>query len=107
MATTSTDSRSRPGAAIVTPIVDFLCCGGLSIVVVLALFAYSFINPQSRLYTMGIEFRDILILAVLINFPHFMASYRLLYESREQITEHSWASKYIPMLLVALGVNNA
>ena len=33
--------------------------------------------------------------------PHFMASYRLVYGSREMILRHKWASIYVPAILVA------
>ncbi|HEY9228725.1 MAG TPA: hypothetical protein VIP11_18885 [Gemmatimonadaceae bacterium] len=40
-------------------------------------------------------------LATAINMPHFMASYRLIYRSRETIMKHKWASIYIPAILLA------
>ena len=39
-------------------------------------------------------------LATLINMPHFMASYRLVYRSRESILRHKWASIYVPAILL-------
>jgi hypothetical protein len=33
--------------------------------------------------------------------PHFMASYRLVYGSRDMILRHKWASIYVPAILVA------
>jgi hypothetical protein len=33
--------------------------------------------------------------------PHFMASYRLLYRTREQVVEHRWASTYVPLILLS------
>lgn len=39
--------------------------------------------------------------ATVINMPHFMASYRIVYRSREMIMRHRWASIYIPALLLA------
>lgn len=40
-------------------------------------------------------------LLTLINMPHFMASYRIVYRSRDMILRHKWASLYVPALLVA------
>ncbi len=40
-------------------------------------------------------------LATLINMPHFMASYRIVYRSREMILRHRWAAIYIPAILFA------
>ena len=37
--------------------------------------------------------------ATAINMPHFMASYRLVYRSRETILRHKWASIYVPLIL--------
>jgi hypothetical protein len=39
-------------------------------------------------------------IATLINMPHFMASYRMVYRDREMILRHKWASIYIPLLLL-------
>lgn len=93
---------AKPRQAIISPVADFLCCGGLSILAVLGLFAYSAVDPGNRIFSSGVDLRDIIVLSVLINFPHFMASYRLLYRSKTQILEHSWASIYIPLILVAM-----
>ena len=43
-----------------------------------------------------------LVLMILINSTHFMASYRLLYGSREEILENRWSAIYVPAILVAL-----
>jgi len=43
-------------------------------------------------------------IATLINMPHFMASYRIVYRSREMILKHKWASIYIPALLLLYSV---
>ena len=43
--------------------------------------------------------------ATAINMPHFMASYAIVYRSRESILKHRWASLYIPaILLVAIAL---
>ena len=42
----------------------------------------------------------VLSLEVLINFPHFMASYRLLYQRREMVERYSWAAIYLPAVLI-------
>ena len=42
--------------------------------------------------------------ATVINMPHFMASYRLVYRDRQTILQHRWASIYMPIiLLIAVG----
>ena len=39
--------------------------------------------------------------ATLINMPHFLASYRIVYRDRASILAHKWASLIVPALLVA------
>jgi alkanesulfonate monooxygenase SsuD/methylene tetrahydromethanopterin reductase-like flavin-dependent oxidoreductase (luciferase family) len=36
----------------------------------------------------------------LVNMPHFLASYRMVYRTRESIRAHPWAAIYVPILLV-------
>jgi hypothetical protein len=38
--------------------------------------------------------------ATAINMPHFMASYRMVYRSRESILQHKWAAIYVPIILL-------
>ena len=40
-------------------------------------------------------------LATTINMPHFMASYRIVYRSRDMIMRHKWASIFIPLILLS------
>ena len=39
-------------------------------------------------------------IATAINMPHFMASYRLVYGSRDMILKHKWASIYLPAIML-------
>jgi hypothetical protein len=50
------------------------------------------------------DFQAFLILSALVNYPHFMASYRLLYASVERVRRHPWASMAVPGALVAVGI---
>lgn len=99
-------SKEPTSKAIISPWIDFLCCGGLSIFVVLALFVGLFflrwVNPESPYLNARVSFEDILILGFLVNFPHFMASYRILYRQKKQIQDHQWASIFVPLILLAL-----
>src|SRR5213078_1795746 len=36
----------------------------------------------------------------LVNMPHFLASYRMVYRTRDSIRAHPWAAIYVPTLLV-------
>src|SRR5207249_11089494 len=84
----------RQPTAIISPAVDLLCVGGLSLIVFVPLL----LSGRSDLVIIGAVAQA--WLATLINMPHFMASYRLVYRSRETILRHKWASIYIPAILL-------
>ena len=85
-------------AAILSPLVDLLCVGGLSIVVIGALL----LSGQEQL---GFATVGVLIWAQsLINYSHFMASYRIIYRDREMIRRHKWAAIGVPAIMLALVV---
>ncbi len=91
-------SQVRPVVAtrqsIINPVVDFLSAGGLSLIVFVPLL----LSGRSDLVLVGAGAQA--WLAALINMPHFMASYRLIYRSRETILRHKWASIYVPLILL-------
>jgi hypothetical protein len=85
--------------------VDLLCVGGLSILVL----APMLLSGRTDLVIIGAGAQA--WVATLINMPHFMASYRIVYRSRESIMAHRWASMGVPALLalwiaVAVSVAN-
>lgn len=86
-------AEARP--SIINPIIDFLCVGGLSLIVFVPLL----LSGRSDLVVIGAGAQA--WLATTINMPHFMASYRLIYRSRAMILSHKWASMYVPAILVA------
>ena len=90
---TSTAAAPPRAASILSPVVDFLCVGGLSIIVLLPLL----LSGRSDLVLIGAGAQA--WIATVINMPHFMASYRLVYRSRETIMRHKWASLYVPAIL--------
>src|SRR5688572_26389509 len=83
----------RP-AAMLSPIIDILCVGGLSLIVFVPLL----LSGRSDLVLIGAGAQA--WVATLINMPHFMASYRMVYRSREMILRHKWASMYVPAILL-------
>ncbi len=91
-----TPHRDRPVRApsILNPVIDFLCVGGLSLIVFVPLL----LSGRSDLVLIGAGAQA--WLATTINMPHFMASYRLIYRSRDMILRHKWASIYVPLILV-------
>lgn len=83
--------------------IDLLCVGGLSLIV----FIPMLLTGRSDLVFLSVGAQAWLL--TLINMPHFMASYRIVYRSREMILRHKWASLYVPAILVAyiaLAVNS-
>ena len=83
---------ARP--SILNPTIDILLVGGLSLIVFVPLL----LSGRSDLVIIGAGAQA--WVATLINMPHFMASYRIVYRSREMIMKHRWASIYVPVILV-------
>jgi hypothetical protein len=86
-------SSGRP--SIINPIVDLLLVGGLSLIVFVPLL----LSGRTDLVMIGAGAQA--WLAATINMPHFMASYRIVYRSREMILKHKWASIFVPAILLA------
>ena len=82
-------------SSILTPTLDFLLVGGLSLIVLVPLL----LSGRTDLAVIGVGAQA--WLAATINMPHFMASYRLIYRSRTMIMRHKWASIYLPLILLA------
>lgn len=80
---------------MISPIIDLLCVGGLSLIIFVPLL----LSGRSDLVIIGAGAQA--WVATLINMPHFMASYRIVYRSREMILKHRWASIYIPAILLS------
>jgi hypothetical protein len=82
--------------SMLSPVVDFLCVGGLSLIVFVPLL----LSGRSDLVLIGAGAQA--WVGTAINMPHFMASYRMVYRSRETILRYKWASIYVPAILLAL-----
>src|SRR3982750_3158838 len=93
MSSTATQPASIPRKAILSPALDLLCVGGLSLIVFVPLL----LSGRADLVLIGAGAQA--WIATAINMPHFMASYRLVYGSREMILKHRWASIYLPAIL--------
>src|ERR1043166_4624239 len=87
-------AQNRP-ASIFNPVVDFLLVGGLSLIVFVPLL----LSGSTDLLFVGAGAQA--FIATAINMPHFMASYRLVYGSRDMILRHKWAAIYVPAILIA------
>lgn len=84
---------------MVSPAVDFVCIGGLSLAVCLGLWLFGevpFDQQVPALLTYA--------LTVGITWPHFLSAYRLLYANRESVFTYRVASIYFPAALIAYGV---
>jgi hypothetical protein len=86
--------ETRPPArrAMMVPWLDAAAVGGLSLVL-LPLLLLLMARPI-RASTSGL-----VLLGVLFNWPHFIASYRLLYATGESVRRHRAASIYVPAAL--------
>ncbi len=78
--------------------IDFICVGGLSIALMTGLLIYIFFQKSGG--AGDIYFGSFMIFQAMINWPHFMASYRLLYKPSSNIRKHPFATVYVPIVLV-------
>jgi hypothetical protein len=88
-------AAGAPRPAIISPLIDALCVGGLSLLLLLPLL----LSGRADLVIVGVGMQA--WIAALVNMPHFMASYRLVYRNRETINAHRWAAIYVPLILIA------
>lgn len=89
---------SQPSpAAIFSKTIDPWLVGGLSIVILVGFLVFSSALPAE--FVVG----NFIVLTVLLNGTHFMASYALLYSSRTFIHRYQWASIYMPLILITSG----
>ncbi|MFN2324354.1 MAG: hypothetical protein ABR551_00550 [Gemmatimonadales bacterium] len=95
MSSVTADSPRPRTPSIISPFVDLLCVGGLSLLVLVPLLASGM--PELGFITIGLIFWPV----TLLNYAHFMASYRIIYRSRAMILKHKWASMGVPLILLA------
>ena len=86
-----------PSRAIITPRLDPWLVGGFSILVLVGFLILSSAIPQEMI--LG----NFLVLTVLLNGTHFMASYSLLYSSGEYIRRYRAAAVVMPIGLLIVG----
>jgi hypothetical protein len=84
-----------PVSAVVSPFVDTLATGGLSLLVLVPLLVLG--RTDVLILSAGIQ----AWVGALVNMPHFLASYRMVYRTRASIRAHPWAAIYVPALLLA------
>ena len=77
-----------------SPFVDALCTGGLSLLVLVPLLLMG--RTDVLVLSVGVQ----AWIGALVNMPHFLASYRMVYRTRDSIRQHPWAAIYVPTLLL-------
>jgi hypothetical protein len=87
----------QPGSrSLITPLIDLLCGGGFSILL-MGLFLALVHTP---LTAMEFKVESIVLVSAIVNNPHFIVSYRLLYTSAETVRRYKWAAIYAPIVLL-------
>ncbi len=95
---TASATLPAPKPAIISPLVDTLCVGGLSLLVLVPFLVSG--RAELLLLSAGVQ----AWLTASVNMPHFLASYRMVYRTRESVRAHSWAAVWVPLaLLLACG----
>ncbi len=92
-------NQSSPTKAIITPPVDAICGGGLSLLVALFVIAYGWLS-EAGVSQVLVAIQLYLLTDLLINGPHFMASYRLLYSRRSNFRNHPLVTILMPILAI-------
>ncbi len=94
------DAR-RTSRAILSEEADIACAGAISIAIFWPLVVFGFPGAnelESNTVATARLNVQMLGLSAVLNFPHFFASYWLVYRSRESTLRHKWASIYLPSL---------
>ena len=114
----SKTERSITQRHLWNPIVDFLGLGGLSVFLIVGAlvafppthewfepFSNSITSQQGTAVSRPVNMLSaFMFFTIVINHPHFMASYRLLYRSREQIRTYRWSAIGVPIILTLLSI---
>jgi hypothetical protein len=87
--------------AIFSPVVDLLLTSGISIVVVIVAIVVFLSTGQSQGEGDAI-LPKLMVLQVLLNWPHFLVSYKILYGRRENLRAYPLATLIVPAILLAL-----
>jgi hypothetical protein len=88
--------------AIFSPLADFALTSGISLLVMLGLLIYYMFWHQDTNVQAADILPKLLILQVLLNWPHFMVSYRLLYYKKENFKEFPFATLVVPVALLVV-----
>jgi len=90
-----------PGKPLIERRMDPVLGGGLSLLIAVAVIIYGSISTSSMDKALG--FVSLYLgTELLINSPHFMASYRILYSKRKNFRKHPFVTIILPALAVML-----
>lgn len=93
--------------SIFSPNIDLIFTSGLSILTMTFIVIFYFYNPNVGNSSVENILPKILILQALINWPHFIVSYRLLYGKRQNFIDFPMATIAVPLLLIIFCVGSA
>lgn len=92
---------SPPAAGfIISPRVDFWMTGGASIVAMCGLLVYIALYGAADSSDKVALLSSVLVFQVMINWPHFMGAYSLLYRPTGNIKKYPLAAIYVPLALL-------
>jgi hypothetical protein len=110
MAKKTRNRRGAPAAPkpplgyIISSRIDFWMTGGVSIVVMCALLVYIAFHGASDATNRAALLTNIVLFQAMINWPHFMGAYGLLYRPTENIRKYPLAAIYVPLALLLVVV---
>jgi hypothetical protein len=90
--------------SIFSPLADFIVTSGLSILIMIGLIIFFFATGGEQGGDTSQILPKLLVLQVLLNWPHFLVSYRLLYSNTSNLAEYPMATVVIPAVLLAICV---
>jgi len=89
---------------IISPAADFWLSGGISIAAMILLLIYIAAHGAAASADKSALLGSVFIWQALINWPHFMGAYGLLYRPAGNIRKFRLAALYVPLVLAALVV---
>jgi hypothetical protein len=98
---------AQPVGYILSPRIDFWMTGGASVVVMCLLLAYVAFRGVGDSPDKAALLGNMILFQAIINWPHFMGAYSLLYRPAENIKKYKFAAIYVPMALIAVVVFSA
>lgn len=88
--------------AIFSPRADFALTSGISLLVMIGLLLYYALWYQDHNINTADVLPKLLILQVLLNWSHFLISYRILYQKKENFKDFPFATIIVPSVLLAV-----